>query len=205
MYAALTSIASVKAWSKNTGTADDATLTTLIARASEAIGRHCGRDNLGEVATYNEVYFPSQKSWFRQRIWNLMLRHYPIVSLTAVTTNNVTQPLLTASQLMSGSSGVWVESEPEPRMLKFIGITLVDPSILQISYTAGYATVPLALQQACDQYVVEILRSEKFVNLKTVGMAGETTSYDMGGSWGMSNRVRTMCDPYRDVAGHWAQ
>lgn len=206
MYAPLTTVASVKAWSDNTGTANDGQIQTIIGRASELVGKYCGRANLGEVLTFNETRFTRGKRLFQQRIWDLVLRQYPIVSITSILINNNVIQTITPTQLMAGQSGVFIDDALEPRLLKFVGIDVVDPGIVNVIYTAGYngiGNIPGGLQQAVDQYVVEIMRSAKFVNLKSESMAGETTSYDMGGDWGMSNRVSSMLQPYKDVAG-WA-
>jgi hypothetical protein len=213
-YAPLTTVQSVKEWRTPGGqptTADDAVIQKVIGRASELIGRHCGRPNLAEVLTYSEFRFVAgaSKRFFADRMWTLVLKNWPIVSVTSVIANTQTIPILTAAQVMSGAWGVYIENDGgiEARSLKFLGVQVMNPGAVQINYTAGYnglANVPGGLQQACDQYVTEIMRSASNAVLKSQAMAGETTTFDTGDvNWGMSNRTLAMLQPYKDVAG-WA-
>lgn len=185
------------------GGGDDATISQLIPAASELIGRFCSRPNLGKIYTYQESYFPNSKNvnWGNTE-WKLVLRHYPVTTLTSVLISNSPVPILTANDLQVAAQGVYLEEDEEPRVLRFRGTCLFSPSAVQVNYAAGYdiAAVPAGLQQATAQFVAEIMRSSKFINLRSVAIAGETTSYDMGTSWGMSNRVQSMLAPYRNVA-----
>lgn len=200
-YDNLTTVASLKAWLRPTGNNDDAEFATLITVASDLIGRFCGRDNLGKVYTYTENYFRSGsfKTSTRQDL-SLVLRHYPIVSLVSVAASgNSSVPILDQAALQSNQAGVFVQEDVEPRMLKFRFLQLAYP--ITVTYTAGYAfnLIPMTLAQACNQVAAEIFRSSQWVGLKSISMAGETTSYDAGEAWGMSKRTQAMLQPYRDV------
>lgn len=199
-YDALTSLAAIKAWVPITSTADDNLVNTLIPIASEMIGRFCGRPNLGKVYTYVENYRPGQRgrSWTAPT-WTIVLRHYPIVSLTSVLINNSSVPILANTDVQVGTSGVFLEEEDEPRTLEFRGIVAYSQSPALVTYTAGYSSVPAPLQQACNQLVMEIKRKSGHINQKSIAAAGETTTYDMGGTWGMSNHVQQMLQPFKNV------
>jgi hypothetical protein len=200
-YDNLSNVASLKAWLKPTGSNDDAEFGALIKVASELIGRYLTRDNLGAVYSYTENYFRNSSFQpLRQRSqFSLILRHWPIVSLTSVIINNSPVTILNQTGLQQAQAGVFVLEDVEPRILKFQYLNAIYP--ITVTYTSGYAAnaVPQGLQQACNQYAAEIFRSASWVDLKSQAMAGETTAFDTGNSWGISNRVMGMLMPYKDV------
>lgn len=203
MYDVLTTVDAVKAWLKSSGTGDDALIQALIPTSSELIGRYCERDNLGSIYPYSEVYYPGQRarSW-HARSWDLVLRHYPVVQLTSVVINNTQIQILQQSDLQVGTSGVYLEEADEPRILKFMGVAVYPAGgVVQVTYTAGYnsGAIPAGLAQGANQFTAEMLRASARVGLRSQSMAGETTAFDMGTNWGMSNMVKAMVHPYRNV------
>ena len=199
-YDILTTVASLKSWLKVTGSGDDAELGVLIKVASELVGRFCGRENLGQVYSYTENYFGRGSFKIDTRPFHdLVLRHFPVVSLTSVTMNNTPLTILNASQLQSNQSGVYLLEEQEQRILKFLYLYVQHP--ITVVYTAGYApgSIPSPLQQAVNQYASEIFRSVDWLGVKSRAIAGETITYDTEGTWGMSKRVQLMLQPYRDL------
>jgi hypothetical protein len=209
VYDPLTTVDQVKAWLKSSGTGDDALIEALIPTSSELIGRYCERENLGSIYSYSEVYYPGQRarSW-HTRNWDIVLRHYPVVSLTSVIINNTQIPILQQSDLQAGTSGVYLEEDTEPRVLKFIGVAAYPVGgFVQVNYTAGYPSnaIPAGLSQGTNQFTVEMLRASTRVGLKSVSAAGETTSFDMGTNWAMSSMVKAMVHPYRNVMSFGAR
>lgn len=203
-YDALTSVASLKLWLNVTGDGDDAELGFLINVASEMIGRYLDRENLGGVYSYNEPYFGSGGMGLAGRgsrpNWDLVLRHWPIVSLTSVTMAGTVLTILNGTtDLQSNNAGVYVLTDNEPRILKFRWLYRSYP--INVAYTAGYtaSTIPFGLRQACNQYASEIYKSASWIGYKSKSIQGETVSYDMGGEWGMSDRVQAMLQPFKDV------
>lgn len=198
-YDNLTTVASLKMWLKASGGSDDAEIGFLIETASELIGRFCNRDNLGSVIQYTENYFRGGGRG-RGSDFDLTLRHFPIVSVASVKMNNVAINVLTQNQLQSSQSGVFVlEEDGEPRILKFRSVLMTPP--VSVVYMAGYAAnaIPMPLQQACIQFASEIYRSPEWIGVKSRAIAGETITYDTEGTWGMSKRVQTMLQNYRDI------
>lgn len=197
-YDNLTTISALQAWLKSPGGGDTAEIGILIQVASELIGRFCNRNNLGSVLSYTENYFRGMRK--NADSYDLTLRNFPIVSVTSVTMNNVAITALTQSTLQSGQAGYFVpELDGEPRILKFL---YTPPSFpITVVYTAGYAAnaIPMPLQQACIQFASEIYRSPEWLGVKSRSIAGETITYDTAGVWGMSNRVKMMLAPYRDI------
>ena len=217
-YDPLTNITSLKEWAKidsntNIAGADDGLLTSLIAMASEAIGRYLGRGNLGAVYSYTENYFKKQTSGLLGGggEFDLILRHWPVVSLSNVYMNGLNSvPILTGNSMLAGSAGVYLleDGESEPRILKFRWLWRDYSVPIQVTYTAGYSAVgsgtggpsiPMSLQQAANAYAVEIYRSQSWAGWKSKSLAGEVVTFDEGGDWGMSNRVEMMLKPHRDV------
>jgi hypothetical protein len=201
-YDPLTTVASLKAWLKQSGTGDDAELGALVELASELVGRYCGRENLGSTYPYVENYFG--QSGFGAGAngrpnFDIVLRHWPVTAITSVVMSNTTLTLLNASQLQQNQSGVFLQEDNEPRILKFLWLYRNYP--ITVTYTAGYApgTVPGPLQQAVNQYASEIYKSSEWIGRKSVSILNETISYDTGGDWGMSNRIMAMLKPYQDL------
>lgn len=198
-YDVLCTLNQVKQWAKVTTPADDGALGGLIMPASEMIGRFCNRDNLGGVYSYTENYVKRNRALNDQASLDLVLRHWPIVSVTNIYVNSTALNALTAQQIQSWTPGYYIEEDVEPRIIKIIGYPPTFP--VQVIYTAGYAagSIPWGLQQACVQLVVEMFRAEQWVDKKSVNLGGEVVTGDMGNSWGMSDRVKSMLMPFRDI------
>lgn len=199
-YDNLTTVPALKEWLGQETDVSDGEFGTLIQVASSIIGRYLGRDNLGSVISYTENYFRrgnrlNDRAWF-----DLTLRHYPIVTVTSVTMNNTILTPISQDELQSGQSGYYVaEGDGEPRNLKFMYLARTNP--ISVAYTAGYPPngIPFEIQQACIQFASEIFRSAQWIGMKSRGIAGETTTFDTNSSWGMSNRIRALLQPFRDV------
>lgn len=200
-YDTLTTVASLRAWLKQPGAGDDAELGYLIQVVSELIGRYCNRENLGSAYPYTENYFGQSGGMGTgsRPNFDLVLRHWPITTLVGVVMNNSSVPILTLAQLQSNASGVYVAEDNEPRIIKFRYLYRSYP--ITVTYNAGYAPgqVPWPLQQACNQYASEIFMSPAWIGRKSVSILNETISYDLGGDWGMSNRIMAMLKPYQDI------
>lgn len=210
-YDPLTTVTALKEWAKidsntNIAGADDGLLTALVGRVSELIGRYLGRGNLGAVYTYTENYFKRLGSGMigGPGEFDLLTRHWPVVSLSQVLMNGNNQvTILSNSTLIAGASGVFLleDGEGEPRLLKFRNLWRDYSLPIQVTYTAGYTAVniPLGLQQAAMTYAVEVYRSQSWAGWKSKSLAGEVVTFDEGGKWGMSKRVEMMLTPYRDL------
>jgi hypothetical protein len=199
-YDALTSLPSVKAWAQISGTNDDATLSQLINAASAQIGELCDRNNLGNVYDYTELYYDRTATRLTARYYfDLTLRHYPVTAVTSVVMGTVPVNVLTLAQLQNYQAGCYLLDDNEPRVLRFQGLVRSDP--VTVTYSAGYApgAIPPALQQAANQFTVEMFRSSKWVGMKSIAANGETTSFDTRDTWGMSKHIMAMLAPYRNV------
>ncbi len=183
-----------------TGTNDDATLGELINAASAQIGRLCDRNNLGNAYDYTESYFDRTATRLSMRYYfDITLKHFPVNSITSITMGTVPATVLTLQQFQNNQAGAYLMDDEEPRLLRFQGLARCDP--VTVVYNAGYvpSAIPPALSQAANQFAAEMFRSNKWVGLKSVAVAGETTSYDTRDTWGMSSHIMAMLAPYRNV------
>jgi hypothetical protein len=78
---------------------------------------------------------------------------------------------------------------------------LYRSSPITVTYDAGYppGSIPPPLEQAANAYAAEIFRSEAWIGKKSIAINSETTTFDTGSEWGMSDRLKAMLNPYRNV------
>jgi hypothetical protein len=199
-YDLLSTVTQVKIWGQISSTAEDGAIGLCLRAASENIGRYCGRPNLGSVYNYTEVYARSTRSVRTRDSFDLVLRKYPIVSITSLTMGSTPVNQLTLAQLQNAQAGFWIEEDDEePRIIKIIGFLPCYP--ITVVYSAGYASnaIPPLLQQGANQATMEILRSQQWIMKKSASIGQEVVSGDMGNSWGLSNRTKALIHPFRDV------
>jgi hypothetical protein len=129
----LTTAANVKAWLGVTSTDDDALLARLIGAASRMIHSYLQRPNLFRH-TYSEVY---DGSGGRQ----LILRNYPVLSLTSLTVGNTTVNQASAYGQAGFALEPWDGYPPgSPQALSLSGYSFCRGfGNVAVSYTAGYA------------------------------------------------------------------
>ena len=183
---------------------DDGLLEGLLMASSELIGQFLDRDNLGAVISYQENYPVSQTGPLPKPTYSprIVLRHYPVVSLTSVLWNNQSLKVLTNPQYPPNQAGVFLQDDQ--RSLIFFGLWM-PPSygFIQVNYTAGYTLggdpptgIPFGLQQACAQHVLEMYKSPDWIGFRSKTLAGQSTVFDEAKSWGMSPRTKAMLQPY---------
>lgn len=188
---ALTDLATTKSFLKVTTTTDDDIISTLINACSTAIENYCRRSFYQQTYT-NEYYDGTGTRW-------LNLKNYPVQSVSQVTQNTiVVDP---SSYVVKNDSGVLVRIGPYPNTFSGMSITRFqtiwvpgDYSI-QVSYTAGYATIPDDLAHACRVYVKSIYNSD-VANFSTTFSDGFVFKADA-----MPTQVRLMLAPYADTSG----
>lgn len=119
---------------------DAARLSTLIAAASAAIVRFCGRAFVSTA--YTETYSGDGTT-------ELLLRHYPLITLTTVTItdDDGTEYDIATDQFRLDEAAGIVHFKPDADD----DYTWWPEGTLNIEivYTAGYATVPDDVQEAC--------------------------------------------------------
>lgn len=202
----LTTYDAFSAWMRTVGPVDETVVTPLISSASDVIARFCDRDNLGAVYAYTEQYYPRPRrvsSFGVNRNFSVILKHYPVTAVSSITLNGSAVTVLSAAALQSNPVGAYLREDTEPRVLEFFGVLVVEPAILQVVYSAGYAAVPDGLVQACNEVVGDMYRQAPRVGVQSIAVQGETTSYVKPSSWGLSERVKSMCQPYKNFIPPW--
>jgi uncharacterized phiE125 gp8 family phage protein len=131
----------------------DATIVeTLILAASKAIERYCNR--LFVSQSLIEVYDGNGET-------EIMLRHYPLITLTSVVILNddesITTIAITEFRTDSATGHVWFKPNATAAYTYFPS----GRGNITITYTSGFAIIPADVQQACAQWAAELYTSQK--------------------------------------------
>lgn len=176
----LTTLAAVKAYAGVVGSADDASLQSLITAYSAYVQQWMNRQIL--TASYTNTF--SGKNNTAQ-----MLPQYPVTAVSAVTVDGVAIPARTTPTGM----GYFFDDDS----VVLSGYTFSKGrSNVSISYTAGYATVPAEIAQAVNELVGlrYALKDKQGWSSKT--LAGETVSLITGD---MPSSVKTILGNWKAV------
>jgi len=204
-YDTLCELSYVKRWLKidPSDTTDDGILESLIQACSELIGQFLDRDNLGAVISYSENYaitrYGLSVPTYSPRV---VLRHYPVTSLTSVLWNNQSLGIISNPQAPPNQAGVWLQDDQ--RTLVFFGLWMPPTyGFIQVNYQAGYtlgvpppAGIPYGLQQACAQFIGEVYHAPDWIGFKSKVLGGQSVTFDLDKIWGMSPRTVAMLQPY---------
>ncbi|MDP3124602.1 MAG: hypothetical protein Q8M84_03115 [Thiobacillus sp.] len=177
---ALTTTAAVKAYKPITGTELDALIDALVPRASSAIETYLSRKI--ESTAHVEIRDGNGGR-------SLMLSQYPVTAVSAVSVDG--QPI------PQGSFGVagWRLAN---RSLVLEGYSFArGDANVQIEYTAGYATVPPDIEQACIETILLALERRSHIDVSSKSLAGETVSFITAD---LPPSARKALDPHRRVA-----
>lgn len=157
---AFATLAQVKEWLGITGAADDALLTRMLDAATASMERYMARTILS--ASYTETRSGTGGN-------ALTLRNRPISAVSSVTVNG------TAWAASDGRSTGYVF---DGETLFAIGNIFARASQnVVVTYTAGYATVPADLEQACIELVGAKYKERDRIGIQSKGLAGESISY----------------------------
>ncbi|MGR3311206.1 MAG: head-tail connector protein [Candidatus Brocadiales bacterium] len=157
----LTTVANVKAYLGIAGSTDDAFIENLTDRVTNFVQKYCNRNFTR--SSYDEYYDGNGSGY-------LFLPDYPIVSVT----------LLEIDDIVKASADYAIYTDTGMVRLKN---GKFNDGILNVHmiYTAGYATVPKDLEQACTEIVAMKYYNrgtEKFgVTARNFGEGG-TISYE---------------------------
>ncbi len=189
-YGDLTTLADVKAWLQTGQSAfpptDDALLTRLITAVSQYIQVWLNRRIA--IADYLEVRDGNGGQ-------HLQFACFPVCAVLSLTIDGVVIPLAPPPSPNNGLAVGYVFS---PTQLSVRGYHFTRRSQnIAFSYTAGYATTPPELAQACIELVALRYRERTRIGevSKTVG-GGETVSYSQRD---MSGPILTLLEQYRVV------
>jgi hypothetical protein len=185
MFGDLTTLADVKAWLKTGQSAfpitDDALLTRLVTAASQYIQSWLNRPIAS--ADYLEVRDGTGGE-------TLQFACFPVTEVTAVTIDGQTVPRATST----GAVGYAFS----PTQLSVRGYRFSRGlQNIAVSYTAGYATVPPDIAQACIELVSLRYRERSRIGELSRSLGGaETVAFSQKD---LSDAIRTLLQQYRAV------
>jgi uncharacterized phiE125 gp8 family phage protein len=167
----LTTLDNVKQYLEITSTNSDALLSRMITAASAFITSWLSRNFI--QATYTETYNGSGST-------TQLLRQTPIVSVSSLVVNTITVP--------PSPDGVQAGYVFDDMALYLIGMSTYGWSYpvyyfprgkqnIKVTYTAGYATVPADVEQACIELVGKQFNRRKHLDVSNKNLGTEVVSY----------------------------
>lgn len=175
----LTTLAKVKEWLGEATSANDPVLSRLISASSDYIQAWLNRDIA--QATYSS--YRDGNSGVR-----IMTRNYPVTAVTTVKIDNQTIPLS-----VNGSNG-YVFNETSVALIGYRFTRGIQN--VYLSYTAGYATTPNEIEQACIEMVSLRFKEKGRIGVVSKGMAGETITFSQKD---MTDSIESTLSQYRRV------
>jgi hypothetical protein len=162
--------ADVQAWLPNAPTTSPGIdlISQLITAASRAICAYCGRGQF-TLQSYTDTYDGAGKTW-------MLLRQWPVLSVTAIA---LTQ--CGVSSTITDATTFQLETPiPAGGAQR---LTLISPHLyfprgrgnVQITYQAGYPSVPADVAQACIEAVGEAYQRRNRISQTSVSSQGQTT------------------------------
>ncbi len=179
----LTDLASVEAWlSLQSGNGSEALLSALITAASTFVKSWLNRDILS--TSYVERYRANGDR-------PIVLANGPVTAIAQVAWQGTT--VTTAGDPIVGTPGIYFTD----RALSLFGYCLPRGDLVQVSYTAGYATVPADIKQVVNELVGEAFKRRDRIgqNSKTLG-GQEVITFSPAD---MNATNKTLLQQYRNV------
>jgi hypothetical protein len=179
-------VAEIKAWLPNQGNNDDVTLQSLISNASLQVLQYIDRPHIlaSVLGPLTEIYDGNDSD-------RLLPHQFPIIAVSAVSIDNVPIPQA-ISPVAAGF--LWDARRILLRGFRFTrGVQNV-----QLSYTAGYSSVPLDLKQAAIEAFALTYRQRVRIGEKSNSMSGQITiAFDMSD---VPPRSMSVFNQYRRLA-----
>ena len=183
---------------------DDETPDALVAAASALIDAFCRRASLGVISYVERLRFASDGRTLR-------LSYGPVVAVTSCRTrlrrmrpdmrSSVPFTQLQADAMTFGLGGSWNTVDPTTLSLAADGEAEVPTNLLgvpadeaEITYTAGYATIPVPVQMACAQ-IVRNAQSTPGLNVKRQHV--DTLEMDYFSNTLLDADVQRLLQPFR--------
>lgn len=182
----LCTLADLKAWLPNQGNNDDVTLQNLISNASLQVLQYLDRQHIlaSVLGSLTETYDGNNSD-------RLLPRQFPLIAVTSVSVDNV--PIQQATSPVAAGF-LWDSRRILLRGYRFCrGLQNV-----QVSYTAGYSSVPLDLKQAAIEAFALTYRQRVRIGEKSNSMNGQITiAFDMSD---VPPRSMSVFSQYRRIA-----
>jgi hypothetical protein len=176
----LVTLAAIKAYMGITGTELDATLAAQITRVSAAIEGYLQTNVLA-------ASFEEKRNGYGGTA--IQLYRKPVQSVQALVINGQAVQAATAF----GQPGWWLSG----RLLLLVGCTYAKGwGNVDVTYTAGYTTVPADIEQACLEAIALATKRKDHIDVSSKSLGGETISYITSN---MTPSALTMLNRYRIV------
>jgi hypothetical protein len=182
----LTTLVVVKAWLDISTTNSDTVLTRLITAGSAFLINWLNR-NILSSSYVNEKYNGNGHQSIR-------LRNWPITAVSSVAVNG-TQLTVSADGITNG----FIFDDNHVYILPGTSIDRFCKGVMNISigYTAGYATVPFDVEQACVELVSRKFKERTRIGMTSQSLGGqETNSFSKDD---LSKDTKSMLQNYRNV------
>jgi hypothetical protein len=165
----LCTVAELKAWLPNQGNNDDVTLQSLISNASLQVLQYIDRPHIlsSALGPLTETYDGNDSD-------RLLPRNFPIIAVSSLSIDGVG---IQAATTPATAGYLWDGRRILLRGFRFCrGVQNV-----QLSYSAGYPSVPLDLKQAAIEAFALTYRQRVRIGEKSNSMSGQVNvSFDMG-------------------------
>ena len=185
----LCALADVKTYLGITDTNSDAVLNALVANASAMVEQFCNR--VFAQASYTDVLNGTGKSV-------ISLRNSPITAIASVTVDTVAQlpaPNAISPGFVFDTQTVYLRGGGYPSgSFGFSGSFSKGVQNVVVTYTAGFATIPLDVAQACIELV-----AMKYAKRNRIDKQSETLGTQQTISYTMADvpaSVKTALQPY---------
>lgn len=154
-----------------TGNEDDSLLRALINRATDIIESYCNGRRFISTAYTNEEYDGKGSDY-------LNLKHYPVTTLTSIDRRIGDFANPSWGALSNSFYKLIDDGERGPGQVYYSGKFVRGVRNYRVTYTAGFATIPNDLQQACITLVAFLKNQTKATGMKseTLGRYSYTKS-----------------------------
>jgi len=178
----LCALADVKTYLGITDTNSDAVLTSLVTNASAMVEQFCNR--VFAQASYTETRNGNERV-------QLCLKNTPVTAVASVTINDT--PVLPAVGA-TGTGYVFDDISIYLRQGGYQSAFIRGMQNVTVVYTAGFATIPMDVAQACIELV-----AQKYAKRNRIDKASETLGTQQTISFSQADmpaQVRTALQPY---------
>lgn len=172
----LTTLDNCKSWLKlsDAQMTDDLLLARLISASSTLIQSWLNRQIVAQ--NYIEVLDGQGNN-------QIVFANYPVSNVTSLLIDDLPIPVSIDGGVLQTGYGfdaerLWVIGYQFHRNSGYANDFSRGRGNVTVSYTAGYATVPFDIEQACIELVAVKYRMRDRIGQKSIGMGGESTSFD---------------------------
>lgn len=183
---ALVSLDNTKSFLAITNHDYDDLLRILINQATEYIESYCGGKRFASTVHTNEEYDGNG-------MYELNLKHYPIITFTSLAENNATDNSDDWSTV--DANEYWMDTDT--------GIITKTSTFTRgkfnyrATYTAGYASIPHDLQYACMTLISEIWTKRKSTGVKSESLGDHSIAF--AESKETNNVIKEILSRYKEM------